>query len=87
MKPLFKVGSKVTIKNIGNDNDYDYPFSFVSRMQIYKNQTFEVVEVRLVNFDFSQCKYYDKYDGYEYRLNAPTHWSWSSPMFQETYEL
>lgn len=87
MKPLFKVGSKVTIKDIGNDDDYDYPFSFVSGMQIYKNETFEVVEVRPCYTNFSSRKYYDKHDGCEYKLNVPDHWSWSSSMFQETYEL
>lgn len=87
MEPLFKVGSKVTIKDIGDDDSYDYPFSFVPKMAEYKNQSFEIVRIERGMGDFSSYKYYDKYDGLCYYLNAPGHWCWSSPMFQETYEL
>ena len=87
MEPLFKIGTKVTIKNAGDDESWDYPFSFVSQMQAYKNQTFEIIDVSPSDGDYSTSKYYPEYDGWCYRLNIPGHWSWSSPMFQETYEL
>lgn len=87
MKPLFKIGSKVTIKDIGNDDPWDYPFSFVFDMQEYKNQIFEIIDIEPSGGGFSSYKYYNKHDGWCYRLNVPGHWSWSSSMFQETYEL
>lgn len=87
MKPLFKVGSKVTIKSIGNDDPRDYPFSFVPEMQNYKNQILEITSVQPGIGDYSSSIYYGKYDGWCYSLNTPGDWCWSSPMFQETYEL
>ena len=87
MKPLFNIGTKVTIKDIGDDESGDYPFAFVKEMQEYKNQTFEIIGVRPSDGDYSTSKYYDEYDGWCYSLNIPGHWSWSSPMFQEAYEL
>lgn len=87
MKPLFKVGQKVTIKDIGDDRERDYPYSFVDTMQQYKDQTLEIVGIAKSVGDFSKCKYYDEFDGFIYRLNVQGYWNWSSPMFQETYEL
>ena len=87
MEQLFKIGTKVTIKDVGDDESWDYPFSFVSQMQEYKNQTFEIIGVKHSDCDYSTSKYYPEYDGWRYSLNMPGYWSWSSPMFQETYEL
>lgn len=87
MKPLFKVGQKVTIKDIGDDDEYDYPFSFVYSMQKYKNQVFEIIEIREAVGNFSKFKYYNEFDGFFYKLNSVGGWNWTSPMFQETYEL
>ena len=56
-------------------------------MQKYKNQTLEIIDVDPSGDDHSTSKYYDEFDGWCYRLNIPGNWSWSSPMFQETYEL
>lgn len=87
MKPLFKVGQKVTIKDIGNDQESDYPFSFVPQMQKYKNRVFEITGIREAYRDLSGFKYDDEFDGFNYKLNCEGDWNWSSPMFQETYEL
>lgn len=87
MKPLFKVGQKVTIKDIGDDKEEDYPFSFVYGMQQYKNQVFEIIGINKAYGDFLGFKYHDEFDGFNYKLNCKCNWSWSSPMFQETYEL
>lgn len=87
MKPLFKVGTKVTIKDIGHDDSSDYPYAFVSGMQKYTYQTFKIIDIETGYDDHSRSKYYNEYDGYCYKLDAPGNWNWSSPMFQETYEL
>lgn len=86
MEPLFKIGQKVTIKDIGNDHDDDYPFGFVSGMQKLKNKAFEITDIHLSHHKFLSSPYYDKFDGYCYYIKQ-SRYSWSSPMFQETYEL
>jgi hypothetical protein len=87
MKPLFKVGTKVTIKDIGHDNSSDYPYAFVSGMQKYKNQKFTITRIEKSSISGREFKYYPEFDGHIYYIEATGHWSWSSPMFQETYEL
>lgn len=87
MEPLFKVGSKVTIKDIGDDDSRDYPCSFVHEMAIYKNQSFNIISITPAREKYSDSPYYDKFDGFVYSINCPGNWCWSSPMFQETYEL
>lgn len=87
MEPLFKVGNKVTIKDIRNDSPSDYPCSFVREMSKYKNQSFEITDICPAIEKYPDSIYYDKFDGFVYSINCPGNWCWSSPMFQETYEL
>lgn len=86
MKPLFKVGQKVTIKDIGDDREEDYPYGFVFGMQKLKNQVCIIRRVGPSCNNYLSSPYYKEYDGYVYEIQK-SNYLWSSPMFQETYEL
>ena len=87
MKPLFKVGQKVTIKNRGKDAPKDYPFSFVDSMVEYSGRKVTIKSVSL-NGAQPRRKYSDYHDGCQYFLLEDSgRCMWSSSMFKETYEL
>ena len=87
MKPLFKIGQKVTIKNRGKDSPADYPFSYVNGMVEYSGRKMTVGSI-LLNKVQPRRKYSDYHDGCQYFLLEDSgSYMWSSSMFKETYEL
>lgn len=81
MGPKFKVGDKV---HIVEELDNDMPFGVASEMCDFQGK--EVTIIDIAPSSIITKEYFEIYDGYDYRIEEDgQHWSWSSPMFKESY--
>ena len=89
MGKLFKVGQKVTIKRKMKSEEFvDYPYSYTKDMEQYAGRKAIITRAYLTRVSHANCKFYNLYDQYVYKIDLDGgEYIWSSPMFQETYEL
>ena len=85
MEAKFKVGDIVTINFIKGSKCDDYPLSFVDLMRRYDGCKSRILTI--TKSTPSNRKYACYYDGYEYHLDFPMDWSWSSSIFLEAQEI
>lgn len=83
MKPKYKIGDTVTIKEVRERNSGDYRFSFPDRMvEEYGGKSLRIVRVEAK--DYASPKDVPD-DGYKYKLEG-NNWSWASSMFEDSSE-
>ena len=85
MEPKFKVGDIVTINFVKGSTCDDYPLSFVDSMRKFNGRKSKILGI--TKSTHSDRKYACYYDGYEYDLDLPGRWCWSSSMFLEAQEI
>lgn len=83
MKPLYKVGDVVKIKNLSMDDDLKYRFGLNDLMIKLSGKTFKITSVRITGHPEGEIPD----DGYLYTLEGKegNHWSWASSMFEESF--
>ena len=79
MEPKYKVGDKVTIKNLRGASS-GYRFGLNDKMRDMSGKTYTI---RLVTESHSSADDIPD-DGYHYKLEEPGGWSWASSMFDDS---
>ena len=82
MESKYKVGDKVTIKNLHGAGGSDYRFGLNSDMCDMSGKTYTIREVKVASTHAGKIPD----DGYRYELEEISRWAWASSMFEDSSE-